>query len=201
MNACNLTSVLALEKGTVWLPKIRVINPLGSSFIISSSICKAQQRSFWTTVTQSPRSHAGMNTGNTKPHCDFMSSNSWRGARWAELYLIFHTERSKKHTSSCAALMGHLFKVVERKTNSKKDSPSLTSCNQVTFDFIVQLRADMEWRIKAGLQQEFGEKQILIWPFRKDPGRTPRRKILWLLRCFCNLKGRTAAHSPVLQLY
>lgn len=35
MNACNLTWAPTLEKGAVWLPKIRVINPHGSSFIIS----------------------------------------------------------------------------------------------------------------------------------------------------------------------
>lgn len=69
MNACNLTSALALEKGKVWLPKISVINPLRSSFIISSSIHTAQQRSNSGTITS---------WMNTEPHCDFLFSNSWR---------------------------------------------------------------------------------------------------------------------------
>lgn len=110
MNACNLTSGLALEKGTVWLPKISEINPLRSSFIISSSIHTASRR-----IT------GWMNTGNTEPHCDFQSSNSWRGVTWAELYLILHRERSKmKFELPCCSERTFVITKVENRAKKKR---------------------------------------------------------------------------------
>lgn len=36
-----------------------------------------------------------MNTGNTEPHCDFLSSNSWRGATWL-IFDFAHREEKKE---------------------------------------------------------------------------------------------------------
>lgn len=124
MNVCNFTSVLALEKGTVWLPKISVINRLRSSFIISSSICTAQWRGFWTTVAQSL---AGWIPGI--PSLIVISCLQIVGEEWLGLNNIWFCtwKGAKRSLSSCAALKGHLGspKLRRKRQNKRREKKRL----------------------------------------------------------------------------
>lgn len=59
-----------------------------------------------------------MNAGNTKPHCHFQSSNSWRGLTLAKLHLILHAKRSKKKSElrCCSEEIFGMTKVEKRRT-------------------------------------------------------------------------------------
>lgn len=163
MIACNLTSALALEKGTVWLPKIRVINPLRSSFIISSSIRTAQQRSFRITVEQS---RAGWKPGI--PSLIVISYLQIVGEEWLGLnYIGFYTQRgAKRSLSSCAALKGHLGSPKLKRERQNKPRGEKKGC--FSFCFKSQGGYGMEDASRCLIEYQGGGKQIPIWPFRED---------------------------------
>lgn len=106
-----------------------------------------------------------MKTGNTEPHCDFLSSNSWRGMTWAELHWILHTERSKKKFEllCCSEGTFGITKVEKRKT--KQTQRRKKSC--FSFCFKSQGGYGMEDASRFLIEYQGGGKQIPIWPFRE----------------------------------
>lgn len=177
MNACNLTSVLAPEKGIVGLPKISTINPLRSFFIISSSIRTAQPRSFWTTVTQS---QAGWISGIPSPIV--ISCLQIVGEEWLWLnYIWFCTQRgAKRHLSSYAALKGHLgWPKLRRERHNKPRQKK--GC----FSFCFKSEGGCGVKDANRFSIEFWrEKQIQIWFYREDQARSNSWKETTLLRTF-----------------
>lgn len=193
MNACNLTSVLAPEKNTVWLPTISIINPLRSFFIISSSIRTAQQRSFWTTVTQS---QGGWIQGI--PSLIVISCLQIVGEEWLWLnYIWFCTQRgAKRSLSSYAALKGYLgwLKLRRERHNKPREKKG---CFSICFKSMGRCGVKDANRFSI---EFWREKQIQIQPFKNtSPGANPGRK----LHCWEHLynKRPTAACRPILYFY
>lgn len=132
MNACNLTSALVLEKGTVWLSKISVINPLRRSFIISSSIRTAQQISFWTTVAQS---WAGWIP--EIPSLIVTSCLQIVGEEWLCLHLILPFREDQPRNNSWKE--NYIAETICMTTNGlKKDNSSILPC----FVVLLALKAN-----------------------------------------------------------
>lgn len=201
MNACNLTWALALEKSTVWLPKIRVINPHGSSFMISPSICNARR----TTATRSLGSWGRWKVGI--PNFAVICCLQTVGKEWGGLnYVWFCTrreakrslrtcakvtgqlvstkieERKKKHIKENATILG--FEMNLRKTTSENDSPSSKTPKQVILSLVFTVRVEMqegrrssiEFRLKRDSNLDF-QWRTPRWHSWKDNSASLRRFI------------------------
>lgn len=119
-----------------------------------------------------------MNTGNTKPHCDFLSSNSWRGVTW----LTFDfAHREKKRDVWAPVLLGRVFRIIKVEKRKSKQTQRKT---KVVFN-----------RILWG-------KQISIWPFREDQPRSNSWKENYISETICmTTNGLKKDNSSILRCF